>query len=123
MTTTPVKHIFKNTDVRLHATLRLIALDEPFFGPGPLQLMREIDATGSINQAAKNMGMSYKKALMLINALHAQTSKPLILTQTGGNYGGGAVLTEEGRALMQYYEALNQRFQDFLQEENKNLNA
>lgn len=118
-----IKHIVKDVDIHLQATLRIVGHEEPFYGPGRLQLMQQIERTGSINQAAKNMGMSYKKAWKMINSMNDQAVTPLIITQTGGNSGGGASITAEGREVMQYFEALNQRFQNFLDEETKKMKS
>jgi molybdate transport system regulatory protein len=116
-----ISHLFKNPNLNLSATLRIVGEEVPFFGPGRLQLLENIDATGSINQAAKNMGMSYKKAWKMISSMNEQAIKPLIVMQTGGSSGGGAVVTEEGHEIMRYYQALHQRFKAFLVLETKNL--
>jgi molybdate transport system regulatory protein len=117
----PISDFFKSPHLRLKATLRIVGEDLPFFGPGRLQLLEHIEATGSINQAAKNMGMSYKKAWKMISSMNEQAVKPLIITQTGGSSGGGAIITDEGHEIMQYYQALHKRFEAFLELESKNL--
>jgi molybdate transport system regulatory protein len=119
----PINTLFKNPNPHLKATLRIVNDDEPIFGPGRLQLLEHIEQTGSINQAAKNMGMSYKKAWQMISSMNEHAQKPLILTQTGGNSGGGAVITPEGKILMNYYRDLRLRFQAFLDEETKKLSV
>jgi len=48
--------------IQLKATLRVFIGDEKLFGPGKLELLQLIQETGSISQAAKKMGLSYKKA-------------------------------------------------------------
>ena len=116
-----INRILKNPAVKLTATLRIVSEVEPFFGPGRLQLLENIEKTGSINQAAKNMNMSYKKAWQMINSMNSQTKMPIILTQTGGSSGGGAIVSEDGRELMHYYQNLQERFQIFLDQELKKL--
>ena len=116
-----INTLFKTNQLKLKAILRIVGEEEPVFGPGRLQLLQQIEKTGSINQAAKNMGMSYKKAWQMINSMNTQAEKPLITTQTGGNSGGGAVITVEGREVMHYYEGLQKRFQNFLEQETENL--
>ncbi|MBL7815967.1 MAG: winged helix-turn-helix domain-containing protein [Saprospiraceae bacterium] len=118
-----ISHLFKNAPLQLKAILRIVGEEEPIFGPGRLQLLENIEKTGSINQAAKNMGMSYKKAWQMISSMNTQAEKPLITTQTGGNSGGGAVVTDEGHEVMRYYQGLQKRFQAFLEEESKNLHV
>jgi molybdate transport system regulatory protein len=119
----PINHLFKNPHARLKATLRIVGDEVPFFGPGRLQLLQNIEATGSINQAAKNMNMSYKKAWTMISSMNEQATTPLVVMQTGGSSGGGAVVTAEGHAIMAYYQALAERFNAFLEQESKNLTA
>ena len=106
---------------RVSGMLRIVGPDEPFLGPGRIELMERIASTGSINKAAKEMGMSYKKAWMMVQSLNRQATTPLIITQTGGEQGGGAQLSNAALELMQAYQALRQRFEAFLRQETQNL--
>lgn len=92
-----------------------------FFGPGPVELLEYIEQTGSINQAAKKMKMSYKKAWEIVNNLNTITSMPLVLTATGGEKGGGSTLSDEARELISYHRLLRQRFRQFLTEETARI--
>ncbi len=94
-----------------------IEAHERFMGVGRLELLEHIQQTGSINQAAKAMNMSYKKAWELVNSMNRQGADPLVLTQTGGEKGGGAVVTDAGLRFMEKFRLLQQRFQDFLNTE------
>ena len=67
------------------------------------------------------MEMSYKKAWEMINALNTQAQKPLVVTQAGGEKGGGSVITEEAKLLIKYHQNLRQRFLAFLETETINL--
>ncbi|CAG0973779.1 Molybdenum-pterin-binding protein MopA [Burkholderiales bacterium] len=78
-------------------------------GPGKIDLLRRIDATRSISAAARSMGMSYKRAWQLVDALNRDIGAPVVATATGGRGGGGASLTERGRALVDRYAALEDR--------------
>lgn len=118
-----ISHLFKNPDLNLKATLRIFGEEAPLFGPGRLQLLDNIASTGSINQAAKNMGMSYKKAWKMVSHMNEQAKSPLVVMQTGGSSGGGAVVTDEGHEIMGYYKALQERFESFLHTESENLKA
>jgi molybdate transport system regulatory protein len=118
-----ISRLFKNPKLKLKATLRIVGEEIPFFGPGRLQLLENIEKTGSINQAAKNMSMSYKKAWKMISSMNEQAKKPLVTLQTGGSSGGGAIVTEQGHEIMNYYQALHQRFEAFLEQESKNLTS
>jgi len=87
---TSIKQIVKKKNkLTINGRLWLESNGSRFFGPGPLELLERINETGSINQAAKQMKMSYKKAWEIINTLNEQSAQPLILTQAGGSSGGG----------------------------------
>jgi molybdate transport system regulatory protein len=106
---------------KVHGTLWIECEGEGFLGPGRVELMQRIENTGSINKAAAEMGMSYKKAWDMINELNTQASKPLVITQAGGEKGGGSVITEGAKTLMAYHQKLRKRFLAFLDKETKNL--
>lgn len=97
-------------------------LDDKFMGLGRVELLVHIESTGSINKAAKLMGMSYKKAWGLVQSMNEQSAVPLVLTQTGGTTGGGASITEEARRFVQAYTELQVRFRAFLQQEEHRIN-
>lgn len=94
---------------------------ERFMGIGRLELLSHIQRTGSINQAAKAMSMSYKRAWELVHSMNILADTPLVTTQTGGSTGGGAIVTKEGEKYLSYYRALQERFQQFLTAELANL--
>ena len=119
-----VKEILKkDLNVRVNGGIWIEAGGERFFGPGPVELLERIAETGSISAAAKAMKMSYKKAWELITRLNEQTENPVVIPQTGGEKGGGSVLTEEALRLIEYHKALRKRFADFLSEESKKLQS
>ena len=95
--------------------------NERFMGIGRLELLGHIQETGSINQAAKAMRMSYKRAWDLVHSMNTLAGTPLVATQTGGEKGGGAIVTEAGQKYVAYYRALHERFQKFLANELANL--
>lgn len=91
-----------------------IVLDEDFYiGPGRADLLEYIAQTGSISAAGKRMGMSYKRAWNLVQALNAGIGIALVETSRGGTAQGGAHLTETGREVLARYRAI----------ENKTSNA
>jgi len=93
------------------------------FGPGRMQLLEGIAKTGSINKAAKEMGMSYKKAWTMIKELNKQFTTPMVITQSGGEGGGGSALTPAAKQLMEYYLSMRTRYRQFLQEESAKLSG
>lgn len=86
-----------------------------------ISLLRAIDESGSINQAAKQMGLSYKGAWQIIERANNLAPKILITTATGGSKGGGTCLTAAGQALLLLFVRLEQQHQRFLQKLNQNL--
>lgn len=119
---TNINHILKTTgSYKIAGTLWVEYIGERCFGPGRMELLQLIDKTGSINKAAKEMGMSYKKALGMITALNLQMNQTLVITQTGGESGGGSSLSDAAFALMKYHVDLRLRFQTFLKSETKLL--
>jgi len=80
---------------------------EILLGEGRVSLLKAIDETGSLSKAAKSLGMSYKKAWSLIDAVNSRAKKPVIQTSIGGKKGGGTNLTPYGRTLITAFESLN----------------
>jgi molybdate transport system regulatory protein len=74
-------------------------------GPGKAELLERIDRTGSIAAAGREMCMSYKRAWELIGTLNAMFHAPLVISSRGGQGGGGAVLTDTGRSVLQHYRS------------------
>ncbi len=106
---------------RLNGRLWVETADDRFMGIGRLELLTQIQALGSISKAAQAMGMSYKRAWDLVSSLNAQAARPLVLTQAGGKRGGGAEVTEEGQQLIGAFRALQERFQEFMRIEARQL--
>ena len=115
--------LLSKSKYKVTGTLWIECEGERFFGPGRVELLQRIEETGSINKAAKQMDMSYKKAWEMANALNKQAAKPLIITQTGGEKGGGSAVTAEAKELIAYHQKLRERFAVFLQEETKQLSS
>jgi len=88
--------------------LRLVGLDSRMIG-----LLRAIDQSGSINQAAKQMGLSYKGAWQIIERANNGAPKTLVSTATGGSKGGGTCLTEAGRSLLALFTRWNNSIGSF----------
>lgn len=92
---------------------------EKFFGPGPAQLLSLIDEKGSIAKAAKQMGMSYKKAWDMVQKLNTKGSSPFVIPQKGGKKGGGAELTDSGKAIIEKYNELLIKLDAVIQQESE----
>ena len=91
-------------------------------GEGRVSLLKAIDETGSLTKAAKSIGMSYKKAWSLINAVNTRARKPVITAIIGGKGGGGTELTSYGRSLVKIFETINVNCWKFLDKEISNTN-
>ena len=86
--------------------LRLVFEPDVAFGPGKADLLDGIAETGSIAAAGRRMGMSYKRAWTLVEALNTQFARPLVSSTRGGASGGGARLTETGERVRELYRRL-----------------
>lgn len=75
-------------------------------GPGKADLLEGIHRTGSIAAAGRSMGMSYKRAWVLVEAMNAAFRDPLVESTRGGARGGGARLTDTGEAVLAHYRTL-----------------
>lgn len=80
--------------------------EESAMGPGKADLLEAIDRIGSISGAAREMGMSYKRAWDLVDTMNRCFKQPLVSTATGGSHGGGAQVTDFGRDILQRYRAM-----------------
>jgi len=79
---------------------------EPVFGSGRRALLEGIIRHGSINKAAKEIHISYRKALSYIQSMEERFNAQLVKRKTGGKNGGGAVLTAGAKKLLQRYKML-----------------
>ncbi|PKM13540.1 MAG: molybdenum-dependent transcriptional regulator [Gammaproteobacteria bacterium HGW-Gammaproteobacteria-3] len=96
--------------------LRLVGLDKRMAG-----LLKAIDQSGSINQAARQVGLSYKGAWQIIEKANNGAPKTLVCTSIGGSKGGGTCLTEAGRSLLALFTRLEQQHRQFLDQLNRSL--
>jgi len=87
-------------------TLRIDFDEDRAIGPGKIKLLELIDKHGSISEAGRHMGMSYRRAWLLVDNLNHCFRSQVVASQTGGQHGGGASLTAFGRAIVEHYRAL-----------------
>ncbi|MDP9047148.1 MAG: LysR family transcriptional regulator [Bacteroidota bacterium] len=117
-----IKDILKNPySIIVSGSLWIEANGEHFCGPGPIELLERIEATGSISMAAKEMKMSYKKAWELVNNLNAHTARPMVIPHAGGEKGGGSTITPEAVELINFHRQMRERFAAFLASETDRL--
>ena len=84
-------------------TLRVLGACVPAIGPGKAELIERIAETGSISAAARAMGMSYRRAWQLVEALNRDFREPVVATAIGGKRGGGAKVTDFGARLLREF--------------------
>jgi molybdate transport system regulatory protein len=92
--------------------LRVLSEKYPAMGPGKAQLVALIAETGSISAAARRMGMSYRRAWQLVEAVNGSFNQPVVLTAVGGKRGGGAIVTDFGKRLIERYHAMETKASD-----------
>ncbi|MDO5620391.1 MAG: LysR family transcriptional regulator [Paracoccus sp. (in: a-proteobacteria)] len=86
--------------------LRLYLTETAMLGPGKAALLEGIARTGSISAAGREMGMSYKRAWSLVEAMNAMFREPLVASARGGSGGGGASLTDTGQQVLSLYRQI-----------------
>jgi molybdate transport system regulatory protein len=78
-------------------------------GPGKAKLLESIRDNGSISAAARDMGMSYKRAWVLLDSINRAFTEPVVTAAPGGAGGGGARLTPFGAELLERYNRIVDR--------------
>jgi molybdate transport system regulatory protein len=89
-----------------YASLRIELGPDRRLGPGKVRLLELIDTEGSISAAARQMGMSYRRAWLLVEESNRLFATPLVESAAGGPGGGGASLTALGRKAVKFYRAI-----------------
>ena len=87
-------------------TIRVDFGEFGYLGPGKIALMEFISKHGSISAAGKEMGMSYRRAWLLVDEINRIFRDPLVEKQMGGSGGGGAQLSKLGRDVVGRYRAI-----------------
>ena len=94
---------------------------EPVFGSGRRALLDGIIRHGSINRAAKDINISYRKALSYIKTMELRFGKTLVARRAGGKRGGGADLTAEAKELLRRYKMLEDGINELLDKKFKEV--
>ena len=92
---------------RLKLKLQLYCGDEIAMGPGKADLLEAIQRTGSISAAGRALGMSYRRAWLLVDTMNRCFRAPLVETHPGGGKNAGAKVTSDGEAALTAYRALS----------------
>lgn len=86
-------------------------------GPGKIDLLESIQRTGSLRQAAQALGMSYRRAWLLLDGLNRSFSEPASIASIGGQGGGGVTLTPFGLEIIRCYRAAAQAVESVARQE------
>ena len=95
------------TDTRLCIRLDLANGDR--IGPGKIAVLEAIRDTGSISEAARHLGMSYRRAWMLVDQINETLREPAVSTRQGGQHGGWTVLTPAGEQVIELYHTIEEQ--------------
>jgi molybdate transport system regulatory protein len=107
----------KRKSERAFPRVRILIGDGMVLGPGKVDLLEAIGRTGSISAAGRALGMSYRRAWLLVDALNHMFPDPLVTAAPGGSRGGGAKLTDYGRGVAAAYRRVEARTRTAMREE------
>jgi len=80
-------------------------------GPGKIELLESIDRTGSLSQAARVLGLSYRRAWLLLNDINRSFGEPVTVAKMGGHLRGGMTLTATGKQIIRCYRSAAQEIE------------
>lgn len=98
----------------VEARLRVLLGASTAIGPGKADLLQAIADLGSISAAARRMGMSYRRAWLLVETMNTCFRLPLVEAKRGGRAGGGARLSALGQEALSRYRDMESKAQDTL---------
>jgi molybdate transport system regulatory protein len=96
----------RRTPATARFRLRVTAGEAIFVGPGKVALLEAIRDTRSITAAAKSLGMSYRRAWMLVDEMNRAFAEAAVATAAGGERGGGSTLTALGAEVVDVYRRI-----------------
>lgn len=86
-----------------------------FLASGRVTLLEKIGTHGSVTKAAKSLGMSYRHAWLLLDAMNRLSGRPLVETKVGGAGGGGARLTREGEKAVRSFHSVREKIKALME--------
>ncbi len=87
----------------LNLRIRVMLGEHIAIGPGKVALLEALRDTHSISAAARSLGMSYRRAWLLVDEMNAALRSPAVISASGGQHGGGSELTEVGLEIIRLY--------------------
>lgn len=95
-------------EAKVQFRLRIYRDDSVAIGPGKIDLLEAVARAGSISAAARQLGMSYRRAWLLIDEMNRTLREPVVATAAGGSQGGGTALTTAGADIVRRYRAIEE---------------
>lgn len=95
--------------------------EEKFYGPGPNELIKQIQQEGSLSKAAVKMNMSYRKAWEIVQRLNENSEELFVILKKGGQHGGGAEVTSYALNVAREYEKMEKKFGELAEQQNEFL--
>ena len=92
-------------------------------GTGKAELLAAIAQTGSIAAAGRKMGMSYRRAWLLVETMNQCFYEPLVISTKGGKHGGGAQLSALGEQVLALFRQMLGQIQQHTQTQQQELLA
>ncbi|ALK33066.1 winged helix-turn-helix domain-containing protein [Burkholderia plantarii] len=96
---------------QVHFRMRIRRGDTVALGPGKVTLLEAVHEHGSISAAARHLGMSYRRAWLLIDELNRSLRSPATHSEQGGASGGGCTLTPVGESIVALYREIEDEAQ------------
>lgn len=90
----------------LNLRIRVMLGEQIAIGPGKVALLEALRDTHSISAAARSLGMSYRRAWLLVDEMNSALRSPAVISASGGQHGGGSELTEVGLAIIRLYRSV-----------------
>ena len=97
--------------------LRILIGAATALGPGKVDLLEAIAETGSISAAARTMGMSYRRAWLLVDTMNRCFHGDLVTKATGGRGGGGTKVTPMGLDVLRRYREMEAKAEASVRDE------
>jgi molybdate transport system regulatory protein len=85
---------------------RVVCHGDIAVGPGKIALLALLTKTGSLNTAARQLGMSYMRAWTLVQTMNECFREPVVIAERGGKTGGGMKVTATGRRALALYQEI-----------------
>ena len=101
-------------DLRLRGRVWIEIDRSPALTEPGADLLEQIQACGSLSEAARRLHYSYRRAWLLIDAMNRAWPRPLVVTATGGKRGGGTRVTDLGRQTLAAYRDMQVHLEHLL---------